>query len=155
MCLLHNTFTRLLKGESGLQTVELAFLLPVLLLLVFGTIDFGRGYHSWLIITNGAREGARAAAVGKPASLITTKVQDAVSGLSVKSVQTGSCGSSQEGALCVTTTNAVGPSGSAVTVNVRYNFAFLVMPGIMAWAGAPTLSSGVFPLTASSTMRLE
>jgi Flp pilus assembly protein TadG len=39
--------------------VELALLLPVLFLLVFGTIDVGRAVTIYIALTNAAREGAR------------------------------------------------------------------------------------------------
>lgn len=45
--------------------IELAFLLPVLLLLVFGIIYFGRAFNGKIELTGAVREGARAAALGK------------------------------------------------------------------------------------------
>jgi Flp pilus assembly protein TadG len=44
---------------EGISSVEFAIILPVLLLLVFGMIQFGLGFWLTQIITNGAREGAR------------------------------------------------------------------------------------------------
>lgn len=38
--------------------VELALMLPILLLLILGAIDFGRLFMNKLILTNAAREGA-------------------------------------------------------------------------------------------------
>jgi Flp pilus assembly protein TadG len=154
MCRILSPLRNLLRAQHGTQTVEFAMILPVLLLLLFGMIDFGRGYFSWLIITNGAREGARAASVGKTASVINTKVQDSISGLYTTSIVSGTCPTT-EGAVCITTANAGGASGTAVTVNVRYNFKFLVIPSLMTLIGPSTIITGVFPLNASATMRLE
>lgn len=53
-----------LKEEKGQALVELALILPVLLLLVFGIVEFGRVYGAYLTVNHAAREGARAAAVG-------------------------------------------------------------------------------------------
>lgn len=39
--------------------MEFALVLPVLLLIVFGTIQFGWGWWLSQVVTNGAREGAR------------------------------------------------------------------------------------------------
>lgn len=39
--------------------VELAIVLPVLLLLVFGIIEFGRLYNAQVTLTHAAREGIR------------------------------------------------------------------------------------------------
>ncbi len=50
--------------DRGSATVELALVLPLLLLLLFGVIDFGRMLHTQITLTEAAREGARAAALG-------------------------------------------------------------------------------------------
>ncbi len=47
------------RGERGQSVVELALLLPVLLLVFLGTTDFGRVYFAKVAITNAARVGAR------------------------------------------------------------------------------------------------
>jgi Flp pilus assembly protein TadG len=46
--------------------VEFALLLPVLLLLVMGIIDFGRALNAQITLTQAAREAARIDAVGGP-----------------------------------------------------------------------------------------
>jgi Flp pilus assembly protein TadG len=46
-------------GEHGAIAVEFAIILPVLLLLVFGIIDFGHAYYMKHILQNSCREGAR------------------------------------------------------------------------------------------------
>jgi len=48
------------KGcDRGAAVVEFALLLPALLLLVFGIIDFGRALNAQITLTQAAREGAR------------------------------------------------------------------------------------------------
>ncbi len=44
----------------GQSTVEFALAVPLLLLLVFGIIDFGRALNVAVILSNAAREGVRA-----------------------------------------------------------------------------------------------
>ena len=44
--------------QKGQALVELALTLPLILLLVLGAMDFGRVYHTKIVITNAAREGA-------------------------------------------------------------------------------------------------
>jgi Flp pilus assembly protein TadG len=56
----------------------MALVLPLLLLLVFGIIDFGRMLHAQIILTEAAREGARAAALHLPAK---PRVQSALDGM--------------------------------------------------------------------------
>ena len=52
-----------LAGQGGAAAVELAFVLPVLLLMLFGIIEFGRAYNAQVSLTGAAREGARVMAV--------------------------------------------------------------------------------------------
>ncbi len=64
----------LCKSEKGQSLVEFALILPVLLLLVFGIIEFGRALNTYLIISNASREGARYAVVGADNSEINSAI---------------------------------------------------------------------------------
>ena len=46
-------------GESGAALVELAFVLPMLVLLTVGTVDFARVFYIGMVLTNAARAGAQ------------------------------------------------------------------------------------------------
>ena len=50
-------------GERGAVAVEFALILPVLLMILMGTIEFGRVYSQFQVYNGAAREGARCAAV--------------------------------------------------------------------------------------------
>ena len=50
-------------NERGAAAVELALILPLLLLILFGIMEFGRAYNVQVSLTQAAREGARYAAV--------------------------------------------------------------------------------------------
>jgi hypothetical protein len=70
------------RGEDqGSVTVEFVLVLPVLLIILFSLIDFGRLMHAKLQLAEAAREGARAAALqtGEDA---TNTVDTLVGGLS-------------------------------------------------------------------------
>ena len=54
---------RMRKSEAGQAMVEMALVLPILLILVGGIIDFGWLFYNQLALTNAAREGARYAAI--------------------------------------------------------------------------------------------
>ncbi|WP_161487119.1 TadE/TadG family type IV pilus assembly protein [Neobacillus mesonae] len=54
-----------MKSENGQSLVEFALILPVLAMLLFGIVDFGRIFHAYLTIDHAGREAARAASVGK------------------------------------------------------------------------------------------
>lgn len=69
-----NKFRYLNKSEKGQSLVELALILPILLLLLLGIIEFGRVFNAHLIITNASRDGVRQGAVGAS----DTDIQNAV-----------------------------------------------------------------------------
>jgi Flp pilus assembly protein TadG len=46
-------------GDRGAAAVELALVLPVLLLLVMGIVEFGLAFNRQISLSGGAREGAR------------------------------------------------------------------------------------------------
>jgi len=52
--------------QAGAAAVEMAIVLPLLLLLVFGIIEFGLIFNRWITVTHSAREGVRQLALGKP-----------------------------------------------------------------------------------------
>ena len=49
---------RVYAFNSAQGLVELALILPVLLLLVVGALDIGRAFHMKIVLENAAREGA-------------------------------------------------------------------------------------------------
>lgn len=49
--------------EDGAVAVELAFVLPLLLLILIGTMEFGRAFNVQISLTHAAREGARHGAI--------------------------------------------------------------------------------------------
>lgn len=51
------------KREDGQATVEFALVIPILILLIFGMMDFGWLFFNKLQINNASREGARYAAI--------------------------------------------------------------------------------------------
>ncbi|RJQ52320.1 MAG: pilus assembly protein [Actinobacteria bacterium] len=51
-------------SEDGATAIEFALLLPLLVMVLVGTFQFGLAYNNYLAITHAAREGARMAAVG-------------------------------------------------------------------------------------------
>jgi Flp pilus assembly protein TadG len=47
------------KLSDGQSLVEMAIMLPLLILILFGVLDLGRGLHALVTIHNAARVGAR------------------------------------------------------------------------------------------------
>lgn len=57
-------YKRRLSGIKGQSMVETALVLPIVILLLMGIIDFGLLFNNYLVVANASREGARNAAVG-------------------------------------------------------------------------------------------
>jgi Flp pilus assembly protein TadG len=64
-------------GDAGASAVEFALVLPVLLLLVFGIVQFGIAYNRVQGLQAAAREGARLASIGATFTEIETRAQAA------------------------------------------------------------------------------
>lgn len=52
-----------IEDQRGQALVEFALMVPLLLMLLLGIIEFGRVYYAQLAITSAARQGARISAV--------------------------------------------------------------------------------------------
>ncbi len=65
--------------------VEFALVLPILLLLVMGIIQFGVLFNNYVTLTDGVRAGARQAAVSRtlpdPVTAATNRVKSSAAGL--------------------------------------------------------------------------
>jgi TadE-like protein len=121
------------SADRGAAAVEFALLLPLLLILVFGIIDFGRMLNAQITLTEAAREGARASALGTSAS---TRVDQLTGGLGTVNTSTTAC--------------PANPSATdTTTVTVTYQFQFATPVGILA----PVLGGSAFggPITLKST----
>jgi len=64
------------KNNKGQALVELALILPILLLFLFGIMEFGRIFGTYLTVTNAAREGSRTAVVGAIDTEIVSVIQN-------------------------------------------------------------------------------
>jgi hypothetical protein len=74
LTLLARARARRARGEKGAVAIEAAILTPLLILLLFGIIEFGMLFKDWLAVTSSVRAGTRMASA-EPR--ITTFAQDA------------------------------------------------------------------------------
>ena len=61
---LRSARARRARGERGAALVEMAIILPIFVVLVFGLLEFGITYNSYISLRQGTREAARQGAVG-------------------------------------------------------------------------------------------
>src|SRR5438477_9560363 len=93
-----------LRQEDGTSLVEFALVLPLLLLLLLGMLDFGKAINYWLDDTHLANEGARFAAVDnwptRGTQSLASFVQQAAGDISTPAFQNGNCPASPAGSGC-------------------------------------------------------
>lgn len=124
--------------RSGVAVVEFAIVAPVFVVFVMGMIEVSRGLMVQEVITNAAREGARAAVLdSSTTSSVTSTVQSYLTAANI----------SASAATITVTIPAVRYSNYAtVTVSVLYSK--------VTWVPVPRYL-GSITLTATSTMRCE
>lgn len=71
----------MIRSQKGQATVELALCLVILLLIIFGIIDFGRIFQAYLTTNHASREGARLATLGAADTEIINATKDAAQSL--------------------------------------------------------------------------
>ena len=121
------------ESEDGAAAVEFALVLPVLLLLIFGIVDFGRMLNAKITINQAAREGARAAAlVDQDAGV--DRATAAAGGLDIEAPDVVGCPDEAD------------PDADA-TATVTYTFTFVTPLGILIGSGGEVelQSTGVMP----------
>src|SRR5438034_2758435 len=101
-------------SDHGQAFVEFALILPVLLLIVLGIIQFGRLYNNDETITNATRVGARVAAVSRTAS-------DPV-GTTVQAVKNAAPNLDASQITVKVSPAPPWPTGSSVTVTATYPY---------------------------------
>jgi len=124
-----------IRDERGQTMAEFAIVLPILVVVLFGIIQFGILFNNYLTITDAVRAGAREAAVARqsadPAGAATTAVRNAAADLN-------------QTKLAVTVSSGWLP-GSDVTVQATYPYSI----SLLGWA----LASG--NLKSTTTERVE
>jgi Flp pilus assembly protein TadG len=69
------------RRDAGQSLVEMALVLPILLLILLAIFDFGRAIYAYNIVSNSAREGARVAIVNQSETAIVDEARNASIGL--------------------------------------------------------------------------
>lgn len=128
---------KLIRDKRGQALVELALVLPLLILLIMGMMEFGRIFHSYLLITNASREGARTGIIGETDTGIKTRVKDVAVSLGLTDPQ-----------ITITPAQSSRVRGVPLTVKVDYSVN-LITPVLDVVVPNP------FPLSATTTMRVE
>jgi Flp pilus assembly protein TadG len=129
--------------DRGTAAVEFALVLPVLLLIVFAIIDFGRALNAQITLTGAAREGVRLAALGYTNAAVEARVAAAAPDLSGVTVT-----------VAASCPPGAGPTADA-QVNVSYTFTFITPIGAIAGLFGGSGIGGPMVLTAQGVMPCE
>jgi len=136
--------------QKGGAAIEFAIVLPLLLLLLFGIIEFSLLMYDKAVITNASREGARTAILFNDPVVGQGRATQADVTAVVGNYCSNNLISFGASAPVVTFPPVWGGStGQARTVRVTYRYDFLFIPNVI-----PSLSAGI-NLTAETIMRCE
>jgi len=134
-----------MKSQRGIAAVEFALVLPILVLLAFGIIEFSLALYDKAVITNASREAARSGIVYRVPPVTDAEIADVVDNYCQSRLVT--FGSSTQPASTVV--RAGNEPGSELRVRVQYPYTFLVLPNFV------TQLTGSILLTAETAMRME
>ena len=114
--------------QTGAAMVEFAIILPLLVMLLFGIIEFGRAFNANISLTHAAREGVREYAITQDAAAGTTAAKNAATSL--------------DSGVMVVTLSACNP-GDPATMTITYPFQLTI----------PFFPSSAVQLNAKGVMR--
>ena len=130
-------------NERGAAAAEFALLLPVLLMILFGIIEFGMIMYGREVVTNATREGARAGIVkGPPKRTEPQIIAIATTYLTGTGINTAN--------VTFTVTGEGLANPNTLTVTATYLYSFLI-PYIPTVVGIPN----PLTITAQTVMRHE
>ena len=148
------------RDEDGGSLVEFALVAPILFLVLFGIIEFAIVLYDKAMITNAAREGARAGIVydfddkdNNDSSDDTYHPPDSEIVTAVEYYCKNYLITSGSGTLDPPTIIRTGDaSGDLLTVEVKYNYHFFILPSFVSSLSG--LSGGI-QLASQAVMRME
>jgi Flp pilus assembly protein TadG len=124
-----------MRSERGQTMTEFALVLPILILLLFGVVQFGIAFNNYLMLTDavraGAREGTTARHMADPVAAVEEQVRAAGTDLDPDD-------------LDITVTSTWAPA-SDVTVSASYPYSISLL-GLVVKSGQ---------LTSTTTMSVE
>jgi Flp pilus assembly protein TadG len=129
--------------DRGAAAVEFAIVVPVLIILIFGSIEFGLAIQARTQVGNAAREGVRVASLGGSVADVQASALNAVSNVNGTKTVTVTC-TTPGGASCTIGGTSNGGNIATVVVNLNYS-------GITGMFTVLTNTT----ISASSYMRIE
>jgi Flp pilus assembly protein TadG len=152
-------FRTFIHDQQGQALVEFALVLPILIVLLFGMVEFGRGFNYWNDATHISAEGARFAAVNRkpdPASGASLQAQLRAQLDTAELRSGGSAALPTPAQVCIDFPNTTSNAGDPVRVSVTFIYHWLPVIDkatklIDKKKGFPATTT----FTSTSVMRLE
>ena len=147
---LRSKAVRACRDERGAALVEFALVLPLLLVLLLGMLEFGKAYNYWIDTTHLANQGARWAVVNRNpgAGTLQEYIQGQANTVELRDGGTPSIPAGDEAEVCISFPLGSSNVGDPVRVTVSATYHWLPFVGDRISASAVTISG-------SATMRLE
>jgi Flp pilus assembly protein TadG len=140
-----------MDNQKGTSAIEFAIVLPLLVLFVFGIIEFGLLFYNKSMVTNASREAARAGIVYRDPAVTVAEIQSVVD--SYCGARLVSFGGGSSPATTVPSGECAN-HGDELIVNVAYQYTFLLIPDFLTAffsGGMP----GSIDVSAVTRMRCE
>jgi hypothetical protein len=131
---------RLRRSERGAELVEFALILPLLIFIILGLVDFGFMFQRFEVVTNAAREGARMATLpGYAAADVQARVQSYLTNGGVDATTLNTT---------VSVTSVSIPAGAGLAlpgkrVQVTYASPYLFLGPFAGWFGGSFTSANL------------
>jgi Flp pilus assembly protein TadG len=162
-----------LKHDDAQSLVEFALIVPMLLIVLFGIVDFGLGLRAYVSIASATREGARYASVGNAPGTFTSggsgdcngttvttavgKVCGTINGLNlvnVQSVKVETCDTASP-PVCIAATPLNLYPGKSVRVTADYRYHYITpVKALINFLSAGALTD-YLTISSTSEMRVE
>jgi Flp pilus assembly protein TadG len=123
--LTHSSLERREHGQRGVAMVEFAIILPLLILLLFGIIEFGLLLFNKQVITNASREGARYGIVARVPRYTNPDIEGVVNQYAIDHLVSFA---SPKPSPTIQVTRTGTDFQDDLTVIVTYPYDFLVLP---------------------------
>jgi len=140
-----------MRGQRGQALVEAALITPVVLLIMVGIFEVARAYQTFQVITNAAREGARAA-------VVVGGNKDTAAAVVKKYMTDGQLPKAGSANVVVNQAASMTVNGStigATLVTVEYPFEFVMLQPVARLVVKGSKAGKAMNMRATSLMRNE
>jgi Flp pilus assembly protein TadG len=104
-----------IRDEKGSALVEMALVMPILLLLLCGIVEFGRVFHAYIVVQQAARDAVRYASLGSSNDVLQSVIEQDMTSLDVTRMR-----------YEVRPSESERTAGETVTVDITYDHALLI-----------------------------